>query len=89
MKPREILEKYKPDGVKRIQCQFKDANGQPIHPADPKPTDTVVYPPMGETTTSRSPTNWYMLGIANISKCDNMIKLDILLINALWYITAH
>ncbi|KAL3985991.1 MSP (Major sperm protein) domain family protein [Acanthocheilonema viteae] len=52
MQPREIFEKYKPEGVKRIQCQFKDANGQSIHPADPKPTtETVVYPVADSSTT--------------------------------------
>ncbi|CAG9540498.1 unnamed protein product [Cercopithifilaria johnstoni] len=54
MQPREILEMYKPDGVKRILCQFKDANGQPIHPVDPKPiTETVA---LGDSSTTRSRT---------------------------------
>ncbi|EFO27063.2 hypothetical protein LOAG_01418 [Loa loa] len=38
MRPREIFEKYKPEGVKRIQCQFRNANGQPVHSSDPKVT---------------------------------------------------
>lgn len=42
LQPREIFEKYKPEGVKRIQCQFKNASGQPIHLAHPKSTTKSV-----------------------------------------------
>ncbi|VDN81860.1 unnamed protein product [Brugia pahangi] len=42
MQPREIFEKYKPEGVKRILCQFKNASGQPIHPPDPKPNTEIA-----------------------------------------------
>nr|CRZ21665.1 Bm7685 [Brugia malayi] len=42
MQPREIFEKYKPEGVKRILCQFKNASGQPIHQPDPKPNTEIA-----------------------------------------------
>ncbi|EJW88510.1 hypothetical protein WUBG_00577 [Wuchereria bancrofti] len=42
MQPRQIFEKYKPEGVKRIQCQFKNASGQPIHSPDPKPNTEIA-----------------------------------------------
>uniref|UniRef100_A0A915PSE2 Major sperm protein n=1 Tax=Setaria digitata TaxID=48799 RepID=A0A915PSE2_9BILA len=42
MKPREMFEKYIPDGVKRIQCQFKYPDGTSVHPADPKPS-TIYF----------------------------------------------
>lgn len=57
MQPREILEKYKPEGVKRILCQFKDADGQPVHPADSKTTTETVVLPLGDSSTTRSVTS--------------------------------
>ncbi|VDO81039.1 unnamed protein product [Onchocerca flexuosa] len=45
MTPREMFENFKPDGVKRIQCQFKNADGTPVHPPDPQTTiNTTMIP---------------------------------------------
>ncbi|KAM3716436.1 Uncharacterized protein ACO02O_00605 [Dirofilaria immitis] len=35
MTPRQMFENFKPDGVKRIQCQFKYADGRPVYPPEP------------------------------------------------------
>uniref|UniRef100_A0A0R3RH12 Major sperm protein n=1 Tax=Elaeophora elaphi TaxID=1147741 RepID=A0A0R3RH12_9BILA len=53
MHPREILAKYKAEGVKRIQCQFKDASGQPIHPANQKSAETLAAR-TGDSSTTHS-----------------------------------
>ncbi|VDM98430.1 unnamed protein product [Thelazia callipaeda] len=44
--PREMLETYRPEGVKRIHCQFKYANGLTVNEPDPIPTASVMINPL-------------------------------------------
>ncbi|VDM92756.1 unnamed protein product [Onchocerca ochengi] len=49
MTPREMFENFKPDGVKRIQCQFKYADGTSVHPPEPRSTINTVMNPVTDS----------------------------------------